>query len=98
MIEKETESPDGRVTRIQYSMVKEGGASQVQFPLSFWDLSFWLAITALILLATTELVSPYYGRTSLLINKRRLRNVAIVASLSFLITVSVRIIEAISFS
>jgi hypothetical protein len=61
------------------------------FPLTFWDISLWLAITAIVLLITSELISPYYGKTNLLINKRRLRNVAIIVSTLFLITVAIRI-------
>lgn len=61
------------------------------FPLTFWDISLWLAITAIILLITSELISPYYGKTNLLINKKRLRNVAIIVSTLFLITVAIRI-------
>jgi hypothetical protein len=61
------------------------------FPLSFWDISLWLAVTAIILLITFELVSPYYGKTNLLIKKKRLRNVALIVSALFLITVAIRI-------
>ena len=67
----------------------------MQFPLSFWDLSLWLAVTAIILLTTTELTSPYYGKTNLLIERKRLRNVALTISLLFLITVIIRIYEII---
>jgi hypothetical protein len=63
----------------------------MSFPLSFWDISLWLAVTAIILLITSELISPYYGKTNLLINKKRLRNVALVMSILFLITVVIRI-------
>jgi hypothetical protein len=63
----------------------------MQFPLGFWDISLWLAITAIILLITSELISPYYGKTNLLINKKRLRNVALTVSTLFLITVAIRI-------
>jgi hypothetical protein len=61
------------------------------FPLSFWEISLWLAITAIILLITSELVSPYYGKTNLLIKKKRLRNAAIIVSVLFLVTVAIRI-------
>jgi len=67
----------------------------MDFPLSFWDISLWLAVTAIILLITSELISPYYGKTSLLINKKRLRNVALIMSILFLITVAIRIYEII---
>jgi len=63
----------------------------MSFPLTFWDISLWLAITAIVLLITSELISPYYGKTNLLINKKRLRNVAIIVSTLFLITVAIRI-------
>ena len=61
------------------------------FPLGLWDLSLWAAITAIILLATSELLSPYYGRTRLMINRRRLRIVALLVALIFLATVAYRI-------
>lgn len=63
----------------------------MNFPLSFWDISLWLAITAIILLATSELISPYYGKTNLLINKKRLKQTALVIGILFLITVAIRI-------
>lgn len=61
------------------------------FPLGFWDLSLWTAIIAIILLVTSELLSPYYGRTGLLIDKKRLRIVALIVALIFLATVAYRI-------
>jgi len=63
----------------------------MEFPLSFWDISLWLAVTATILLVTSELISPYYGKTNLHINQKRLQNVAIIVSLLFLITVAIKI-------
>jgi hypothetical protein len=67
----------------------------LNFPLGFWDISLWLAVTAIILLVTSELMSPYYGRTRLAIDKKRLRNTALVVSVLFLVTVAVRIISLI---
>ncbi len=49
----------------------------MQIPLTFWDISLWLAVTAIILLITAELISPYYGQTNLLINKKKLKNAAL---------------------
>jgi hypothetical protein len=63
----------------------------MSFPLSFWDISLWLAVTAIILLITSELISPYYGKINLLINKKRIKNVALIMSTLFLITVAIRI-------
>ena len=67
----------------------------MDFPLSLSDISLWLAITAIILLVTSELIAPYYGKTNLLINKKRLRNVALTVSTLFLVTVAVRIVTII---
>ena len=63
----------------------------MNFPLNFWDISLWLAVTAIILLITSELISPYYGKTNLLINKKRLKNAALATGILFLITVAIRI-------
>lgn len=63
----------------------------MQFPLTFWDISLWLAITSIILLITAELLSPYYGKTNLLINKKRLKQTALILGILFLITVAIRI-------
>lgn len=63
----------------------------MQFPLSFWDISLWLAVTAIILLATSELISPFYGKTNLLVNKKRLRGAALLLGIVFMLTVLVRI-------
>ena len=66
------------------------------FPLSFWDLSLWIAVTAIILLVTSELLSPYYGRTSIIVNKKRLRMVALSLGILFMITVFIRVYEILS--
>jgi E3 ubiquitin-protein ligase DOA10 len=67
----------------------------MQFPLTLWDLSLWLAVISIILLITAELASPYYGRTNFLINKKKLRNVALAMGVLFLITVAIRIVSII---
>lgn len=63
------------------------------FPLGFWDISLWLAVTAIILLITSEMLSPYYGKINIYINKKRLKNAALAVSMAFLFTVGVRIIN-----
>ena len=67
----------------------------MRFPLSLWDISLWLAVTAIILLVTSELISPHYGKTNIHVEKKRLRNVALTISILFLITVVIRIYEII---
>lgn len=70
----------------------------MQFPLTPWDISLWLAITAIILLATSELISPHYGHTSLIIEKRRLKQMAFLLGIIFMFTVLIRIYLMISSS
>jgi hypothetical protein len=67
----------------------------MQFPLSFWDISLWLAITATILLIASEMLSSPRSKINILIDKKRLRNVALVVSILFLITVAVRVVNII---
>jgi hypothetical protein len=68
----------------------------MQFPLSIWEISLWLAVTSMILLLASELTSPRYGSANLLINKKALKSVAILTAILFLITVLIRIYETIS--
>jgi hypothetical protein len=67
----------------------------MNFPLSFWDISFWLAVTAVVLLVASELIAPYWGKANILINKKRLKNAALAVSSLFLATVAVRILSMI---
>jgi hypothetical protein len=64
------------------------------FPLSLSDISLWLAVTAIILLVTSELLfsSPEYsGRIA--INKRLLRLAALGVSVGFMATVVMRLFQ-----
>lgn len=67
----------------------------MQFPLSFFDISLWLALNAIILLISSELIPSTYGRTKALLDKRKLRNIAIIMSTLFLITILIRLYETI---
>lgn len=68
----------------------------MQFPLSLWDASLLTATTAIILLITSEMLSPYYGKINIAINKKKLRNAALAFSIIFLATVAFRIINIIT--
>jgi len=65
------------------------------FPLDLWSLSLLFATTAIILLITSELLSPHYGRMNIKINRKRLKNTAMAFSIAFLATVAIRIISII---
>jgi hypothetical protein len=66
--------------------------------LTFPDLSLLLVVGAIVLLITAELASPHYGLTNLTINKKKLRNGALLMGLLFLLTVAIRIVNIITSS
>jgi hypothetical protein len=61
------------------------------FPLGMWDISLLLAATAIVLLTTSELLSPRNGKVNLKISRKRLTNAALTFSVIFLATVVLRI-------
>ena len=63
----------------------------MNFPLSIWDISLWIAVTAIILLVTSELLAPYsdyFG--DFVIDKTRLRLAALILGAAFMVTVLLR--------
>ena len=67
----------------------------MNFPLGFWDISLWLAIAAVILLISSELLSPRYGKINIQLNKKRLRTAAIAVTVLFVVTIAVRVVNII---
>ena len=66
----------------------------MSFPLSLSDISLWLAVTAIILLITSELIyslPEISGR--IMIDKNRFRLVALGCGLGFLVTVVMRVFQ-----
>jgi len=62
--------------------------------MSLADISLWLAVMAIIMLITSEIISSttqYAG--NILIEKKRLRMVAIALGLGFMVTVIMRIFQ-----
>lgn len=61
------------------------------FPLSLWDISLWIAVTAIILLITSELIAPHSDHFGdFVIEKSRLRFAALVLGAAFMVTVLLR--------
>ena len=67
----------------------------MNFFLSFLDISLWLAVTAIILLVTSELISSYHTKSKIPIKKQNLRKAALIVGLLFVITVIIRVTEII---
>ena len=53
-------------------------------PLTLGSLSLWAAVMSIFLLTGSELLAPAYGRTGVLINRRRLRIAALILAGVFL--------------
>ena len=66
----------------------------MNYPLSISDIGLWLAVMAIILLITSELLSSSteYSR-NLVIEKKRLRLVALALGTGFMITVIMRVFQ-----
>lgn len=66
----------------------------MNFPMSMSDISLWLAVMAIILLITSELISSAteYSR-NIVIEKSRLRLVALALGIGFMATVVMRIFQ-----
>ena len=68
----------------------------MRFPLSVSDIGLWLAVTAIILLVTSELLSSSTGRLgNVAVEKKRLRIAALALGLGFMATVIMRVFEPI---
>jgi len=68
----------------------------MQIPLSFWDFGLWLAVVAIILLATAEIISSYYGEGTIFVEKSRLEKAALILGLIFIFIVAIRVYEIIA--
>jgi len=66
------------------------------FPVGLGELSILFAVTALVLLITSEMLSPYHRRINILVSRKRMRNAAILFSVLFLTTVAIEIYLIIS--
>jgi hypothetical protein len=66
----------------------------MRFPLSISDIGLWLAVTAIILLVTSELLSSSTGPLgNVAIDKKRLRIIALALGLGFMATVVMRVFQ-----
>lgn len=64
----------------------------MQFPLSLSDIGLCLAIMAILLLVTSELIYANAGRYNFTLDKSRLRLAAVLLGASFAVTVVLRIV------
>src|SRR5208283_5614307 len=64
------------------------------FPLTLGSMSLWAAIMSVFMLIGSELLSPVYTRTGILINRRRLRIAALILIAVFLTITAYQIIAS----
>lgn len=66
----------------------------MEFPLSLLDISIWIAVMAIILLVTSELLTSYSGCFGdFLIDKKHMRLAALILGVAFIVIVILRIIS-----
>ena len=65
-------------------------------PLAFQDLSLLLAVSAILLIVTAELVPFLSGEKALISDIKKLRNLAIVLGVMFLVTVAIAVFNTLS--
>ena len=70
-----------------------GGVNIMAFAMGFLEISLLLAIIAIVLLITSEMLSPQYGKVSIFISKRKLKKVTLFISILFLATVAITIFQ-----
>jgi hypothetical protein len=58
-------------------------------PITVQDLSILLAVSAILLLVTAELVPYIFGEKTLVSDMKKLRNISIVLGVLFLITIAI---------
>ena len=66
----------------------------MQLSILLWGISLWLGFNAVILLTVTELVLPYCGKMNILIEKGRLRHVALAIGILFIMTIAIQAYQA----
>ncbi len=63
----------------------------MNFPLGIWDIGLLIALFATILVVTSEVLSSYSTKVTIRINKKRLKNAAILMAIAFSVTIALRI-------
>jgi hypothetical protein len=65
-------------------------------PLTLQDFSLLLAVSAILVLSTAEIVPYIFGEKTLVSDMKKLRNLAIVLGILFLMTVAITIFNALN--
>jgi hypothetical protein len=60
---------------------------------SIWEIGLWLAISSAMMLLTSEVLSPYYGRTNILIKQKTIRRLGLGFCIAFFLISFTKIIS-----
>ena len=63
----------------------------MQLPLTLDELSLWIAFICINLLISSEILSAHYGGVNVYLDKRKLRIIAIVYSIMFVLVILLQI-------
>ena len=70
----------------------------MMFPLDLGDICVLVAVIAIILLVSSEMLSSYYGNVDILIDKKKLRNATVSVVITLIVTLAVRIVTILSIA
>ena len=68
----------------------------MNFPISLWEFSLLFIYLSAVLLIATELLSYHYGKTIILIDKKRLRLATMITWLLAIVMLTIEIYERLS--
>ncbi len=60
---------------------------------SIWEIGLWLAISSAMMLLASEVLSPYYGRTNILIKQKTIRRLGLGFCIAFFLISFTKIIS-----
>jgi hypothetical protein len=70
----------------------------MMFPLNLDDICILIAVIAIILLVSSEMLSSYYGNVNILIDKKKLKNATVSVVITLLLTLAVRMVTMLIMS
>ncbi len=59
---------------------------------SIWEIGLWIAISSAMMLLASEVLSPYYGRTNVLIKQKTMRRLGLGFCVAFFLISFAKII------
>jgi hypothetical protein len=63
------------------------------FAVTIWDIGLWMAISSAMMLMASEVLSPYYGRTNILIKQKTIRRLGLGFCIAFFLILFIKFIS-----